>query len=90
MLRPACCYTPSPHPHFSMNFLYRVILPPLYVPPPHGPLVLDYGTAVHACVRVLHYIEVCRKYLEKRSRPYSLISDGFLKPPPSPLLCIYV
>ena len=67
--------TPPPFPYFLADFLYRVILPPLHAPPPPQWATragLRYCSSYTCCA--------CRKWLENRYRPFSLISNGFLMP----------
>ena len=84
LLCPARCYAPPPY--FRAKLLYRVIyLHYIYTPPPpRGPLepVCQF-LPVYACCkcrRVVFVYQASRKYFENWSWPFSLISDGFLRP----------
>ena len=86
MYRTASLLRP-PTPYFRAKLLYRVILPPLHTPPPpRRPLEPVCRTAVlhvYACCkcrRVVFVYQACRKQFENWSWPFSLISDGFLRP----------
>ena len=59
-----------PPPYFRAKLLYRVILPPLYAPPPRGPLEPVCRTAVRTCTRVASVEELylCIKRIENSLR----------------------
>ena len=78
---------PPPPPHFRAKLLYRVILPPLHDPPPPAGRSSRYVVLqflhVYACCkcrRVVFVYQACRKSFENWSWPFSLFSDGFLRP----------
>ena len=85
LLRPARCYAPAPlfSGEITVKGYFTSITRP---PPPRGPLEPVCRTAVlhvYACCkcrRVVFVYQACRKYLENWSWPFSLISDGFLRP----------
>ena len=82
---PCSLLRPRP-PIFGRNYCKGLFYLHYTPPPPRGPLEPVCRTAVlhvYACCkcrRVVFVYQACRKYLENWSWPFSLISDGFLRP----------
>ena len=81
MYRTASLLRPTPPTHFWANFLYRVVLPPLHTPPlkPLEPYCSSCTCTRVACIEELYLCIKCVE-IENWSWPFSLISDGFLRP----------
>ena len=80
------CPLLRPPPYFRAKLLYRVFYPH-YTPPPPASRSSRFAVLqflhVYACCkcrRVVFVYQACRKRFENWSWPFSLISDGFLRP----------